>query len=47
MNTGEISEQVLVRDLMFVFQGIDGKYIRMNRSEDGYRVSNKVIHLYM
>jgi gamma-tubulin complex component 3 len=38
----EVSEALLVRDLIFVFQGIDGKYIHYSKSEDGYRVDPKV-----
>ena len=31
-----------MRDLMFVFQGIDGKYIHYDKAVDGYRVDPKV-----
>ena len=42
---GQVSEQVLVRDLMYVLQGIDGQYIKMTgeRGDSGYRLSDKVL----
>ena len=33
---------MLVHDLMFVFQGIDGKYITFKKNDEGFRVSEKV-----
>ena len=38
----EIPETELVRDLVFVFQGIDGKWVRFDPSKDGYRVDPQV-----
>ncbi|XP_012878295.1 PREDICTED: gamma-tubulin complex component 3 [Dipodomys ordii] len=37
----EITEAALVRDLLYVFQGIDGKHIKMSSSEDCYKVEGK------
>ena len=42
MYLGEISEALVVHDLMFVFQGIDGKYITLKKNDEGFRVSEKV-----
>ena len=38
----EVSEALIVRDLIFTFQGIDGKYIHYNQDEDGFRVDPQV-----
>ena len=38
----EVSEALIVRDLIFTFQGIDGKYIHFNKAEDGFRVDPQV-----
>ncbi|XP_075446802.1 gamma-tubulin complex component 3 isoform X2 [Ascaphus truei] len=38
----EITEASLVRDILYVFQGIDGKYIKMCSSENCYKVEGKV-----
>ncbi|CAN4121418.1 unnamed protein product [Withania somnifera] len=32
----EISEDVLVRDVLYACQGIDGKYVKYDKNEDGY-----------
>uniref|UniRef100_A0A4X2LVL4 Uncharacterized protein n=1 Tax=Vombatus ursinus TaxID=29139 RepID=A0A4X2LVL4_VOMUR len=37
----EITEAALVRDILYVFQGIDGKYIKMSNSENCYKVEGK------
>lgn len=37
----EVTEAALVRDVLYVFQGIDGKHVRMSGPEDGYRVEAK------
>ncbi|KAH3813588.1 hypothetical protein DPMN_142049 [Dreissena polymorpha] len=34
----EIPETELVRDLVYVFQGIEGKWVRFDASKDGYKV---------
>ncbi|XP_055985774.1 gamma-tubulin complex component 3 isoform X2 [Sorex fumeus] len=39
--TAEVCEAALVRDILYVFQGIDGKHVKMSSSEDGYRVEGK------
>lgn len=39
---GEISEAELIKDLLYVFQGIDGRVIRFNASSDHYLIDNKV-----
>ena len=37
-----VSEGALLRDLIFVFQDIEGKYIRFNHKEDGFRILPQV-----
>ncbi|XP_074333113.1 gamma-tubulin complex component 3-like isoform X1 [Apium graveolens] len=32
----EVSEEVLVRDVLYVLQGIDGKFVKFDKSVDGY-----------
>ena len=39
---GEVTEAALVRDILYVFQGIDGKNIKMSTSENCYKVEAKV-----
>lgn len=41
----EITEANLVRDVLYVFQGIDGKNIKMCNSENCYKVEGKVLIL--
>ncbi|XP_063809225.1 gamma-tubulin complex component 3 isoform X1 [Pseudophryne corroboree] len=38
----EITESSLVRDILYVFQGIDGKCVKMCNSENCYKVDGKV-----
>lgn len=38
----EVGEAALVRDILYVFQGIDGKYIKMNCADNCYKVDAKV-----
>ncbi|XP_069493082.1 gamma-tubulin complex component 3 isoform X1 [Ambystoma mexicanum] len=38
----EITEAVLVRDILYVFQGIDGKCIKMCNSANCYKVEGKI-----
>lgn len=40
--TGEVSEAALVRDILFVFQGIDGKFIKMSAQDNCYKIDSKV-----
>lgn len=42
----EITEAYLVRDILYVFQGIDGKIIKMFNSENCYKVDAKVLLTY-
>uniref|UniRef100_A0A3B3SNA0 Tubulin gamma complex component 3 n=1 Tax=Paramormyrops kingsleyae TaxID=1676925 RepID=A0A3B3SNA0_9TELE len=39
---GEIAESALVRDILYVFQGIDGKFIKMCTPENCYKIDTKV-----
>lgn len=39
---GEVSEAALVRDILYVFQGIDGKFIKMSAQENCYKIDSKV-----
>lgn len=40
--TGVVTEAALVRDILYVFQGIDGKFIRMSSQDDAYKIDSKV-----
>ncbi|KAL7369732.1 hypothetical protein ABVT39_007090 [Epinephelus coioides] len=40
---GEVSEAALVRDILYVFQGIDGKFIKMSAQDNCYRIDSKVV----
>ena len=33
---GELTEEAIVRDLLYVFQGIDGQHIRYSQMEDAF-----------
>ncbi|XP_040847058.1 gamma-tubulin complex component 3 isoform X1 [Ochotona curzoniae] len=39
--TVEVTEAALVRDILYVFQGIDGKNIKMSNTENCYKVEGK------
>lgn len=39
---GDVSETALVRDILYVFQGIDGKFIKMSTQDNCYKIDNKV-----
>uniref|UniRef100_UPI0037E7ABC8 gamma-tubulin complex component 3 isoform X2 n=1 Tax=Semicossyphus pulcher TaxID=241346 RepID=UPI0037E7ABC8 len=41
--TSEVSEAALVRDILYVFQGIDGKFIKMSAQENCYKIDSKVV----
>ncbi|KAL0908363.1 hypothetical protein M5K25_022853 [Dendrobium thyrsiflorum] len=36
MEDNEVTESALVRDVLYACQGIDGRYVRFDRSSDGY-----------
>lgn len=38
----EVSEEVLVRDVLYASQGIDGKYVKFDKSVDGYVLAESV-----
>ena len=38
----EVSEALILRDLIYTFQGIDGKYIKFDQDQDGFRVDPEV-----
>ncbi|XP_068165377.1 gamma-tubulin complex component 3 isoform X2 [Antennarius striatus] len=40
---GEVSEATLVRDILYVFQGIDGKFIKMSSQDNCYKIDTKVV----
>uniref|UniRef100_A0A6Q2YSM5 Gamma-tubulin complex component n=1 Tax=Esox lucius TaxID=8010 RepID=A0A6Q2YSM5_ESOLU len=40
--TSEVGEGALVRDILYVFQGIDGKFIKMSNTENCYKIDSKV-----
>lgn len=37
-----MTEAALVRDILYVFQGIDGKNVKMSSTENCYKVEAKV-----
>ena len=39
---GDVSEASLLRDVLFVFQNIDGKFIHFDSKEDAFRIDSKV-----
>uniref|UniRef100_A0A8C7MBD6 Tubulin gamma complex component 3 n=1 Tax=Oncorhynchus kisutch TaxID=8019 RepID=A0A8C7MBD6_ONCKI len=43
--TGElgVGEAALVRDILYVFQGIDGKFIKMSNADNCYKIDSKVV----
>uniref|UniRef100_A0A3Q3J3H9 Uncharacterized protein n=1 Tax=Monopterus albus TaxID=43700 RepID=A0A3Q3J3H9_MONAL len=40
---GEVNEAALVRDILYVFQGIDGKFIKMSAQDSSYKIDSKVV----
>jgi hypothetical protein len=38
----EVGEAALVRDILYVFQGIDGKFIKMSNTDNCYKIDSKV-----
>lgn len=38
----EVTEEVLVRDVLYACQGIDGKYVKFDNNSDGYVLSNLI-----
>uniref|UniRef100_A0A671V8J9 Tubulin gamma complex component 3 n=1 Tax=Sparus aurata TaxID=8175 RepID=A0A671V8J9_SPAAU len=38
-----VSETALVRDILYVFQGIDGKFIKMSGPDNCYKIDSKVV----
>ena len=38
----EVTEQLLIRDVLMVFQGIDGKLLKFDSSADGYRITTDI-----
>uniref|UniRef100_A0A8C7FA02 MCF.2 cell line derived transforming sequence like n=1 Tax=Oncorhynchus kisutch TaxID=8019 RepID=A0A8C7FA02_ONCKI len=41
--TAEVGEAALVRDILYVFQGIDGKFIKMSNTDNCYKIDSKVV----
>lgn len=39
---GEVGEMALIRDILYVFQGIDGKFIKLSSPENCYKIDSKV-----
>lgn len=37
-----MNEAALVRDILYVFQGIDGKFIKMSAQDNCYKIDSKV-----
>uniref|UniRef100_A0A7N8Y5S8 Tubulin gamma complex component 3 n=1 Tax=Mastacembelus armatus TaxID=205130 RepID=A0A7N8Y5S8_9TELE len=40
---GDVTEAALVRDILYVFQGIDGKFIKMSAQDNCYKIDSKVV----
>ena len=38
----DVTEKNLIRDVLFIFQGIEGNIIKMDSNKDGYRLDPKV-----
>lgn len=43
----EIPEAELVKDLVFISQGIEGKWIRFDASKDAYKADKQVCGFYV
>lgn len=43
----EISESELLKDLVYVFQGIEGKWIKFDPFSDAYRVNSQVSIIFL
>ena len=41
----ELPEFALVRELVYVFQGIEGRYIKFDETADQFKVDSKVSNL--
>ena len=41
----ELPEAELIKDLVYAFQGIEGKWIRFDTSKDGYRIDSQVPYI--
>ena len=44
VSLAEVTEGALLRDLIFVFQNIDGQYIQFDSHQDAFRLSSKVCY---
>lgn len=38
----EVSEAALLREIIYIFQGIEGKVIKLDQSNDAYRIDSKL-----
>ena len=38
----EMPEAELLKDVIYAFQGIEGKWIKLDASRDGYRIDSQV-----
>ncbi|XP_044170945.1 gamma-tubulin complex component 3 homolog [Acropora millepora] len=38
----EVSEAILLREIIYIFQGIEGKIIKLDQSNDAYRIDSKL-----
>ena len=39
---GDVNEDTIIRELLFVFQGIDGHYLKYQLLDDAYVLSNQI-----
>ena len=42
ISESELSEDILIQDLLYVFQGINGKYMTMKKNTDSFRFADEV-----
>ena len=42
--SNEIPESELLKDVIYAFQGIEGKWIKFDTGRDGYRIDSQVIY---
>jgi hypothetical protein len=38
----QVPESELLKDVMYAFQGIEGKWIKLDNARDGYRIDSQV-----
>jgi len=41
----ELSESLVLREIVFIFQGIEGQYIRYDAGVDAFKINSRVINI--